>query len=208
MSSKAAARALSHEATELASGGPGIVFISTHSAREGLDEETWRQQCPKELVQVGVPLLIVLIDPMLEDPPSILSDSSHSWTPSADNPIPDCCWHSYAGGVRLLALRAWVSEDSSQPLGKLSESLDLAQLCSPILTSQGVILAGCTGHVRVFWDAEHRNGTKLADGWQRPSGPLAIRCGENGGLFVDETKFEPCENLCGAFHYDGPSSNL
>eukprot|EP00747_Dinoflagellata_sp_TGD_P089208 gnl/TRDRNA2_/TRDRNA2_164243_c0_seq1.p1 gnl/TRDRNA2_/TRDRNA2_164243_c0~~gnl/TRDRNA2_/TRDRNA2_164243_c0_seq1.p1 ORF type:complete len:186 (+),score=27.70 gnl/TRDRNA2_/TRDRNA2_164243_c0_seq1:76-633(+) len=183
MASRRAAEALRQEAAAIARLGTVVVFVSTHCAREAFDDETRNQQFPDALAELSLPTLVVLIDPMLED-----------------------CWERNGGRVKLLGLRLWVSEDTSRPLGELSACFDVPVLCRSVLECGGMVVLGCTGHVRALWDSEHPNGIMLPDPWRRLV-PAAICLRDSGKVVLDESKLESCCDRCGVFHYPGPSAS-
>lgn len=207
----AAARALQAEATTLAAQGPCVVFISTHSGRDEPGEETLRQQCPGDLAALPWPLLMVLVDPMLEDPPMAVSvDDSWQRVEGLED-----AWCRDAGRIRLLGLRLWATEEPQRPLGELCAGFDVADLCSTVLAAGGVLLLGCTGHVRSVWDAARPLGAALVNPWGRPQASAVLRqkiegdrddaeSGATKPLLLDETQLSPCGDRCGAFHYEGP----
>eukprot|EP00747_Dinoflagellata_sp_TGD_P089210 gnl/TRDRNA2_/TRDRNA2_164243_c0_seq3.p1 gnl/TRDRNA2_/TRDRNA2_164243_c0~~gnl/TRDRNA2_/TRDRNA2_164243_c0_seq3.p1 ORF type:complete len:205 (+),score=30.29 gnl/TRDRNA2_/TRDRNA2_164243_c0_seq3:166-780(+) len=202
MASRRAAEALRQEAAAIARLGTVVVFVSTHCAREAFDDETRNQQFPDALAELSLPTLVVLIDPMLEDPPAVV-EGAVEWTAS---PQMTDCWERNGGRVKLLGLRLWVSEDTSRPLGELSACFDVPVLCRSVLECGGMVVLGCTGHVRALWDSEHPNGIMLPDPWRRLV-PAAICLRDSGKVVLDESKLESCCDRCGVFHYPGPSAS-
>lgn len=153
------------------------------------------------LLDLQIPVLIVLVDPMLEDPPAVVR-SNGRWVPS---PVREDCWHCDDGRLRLLGLRLWVEENASLPLGELCDGLDVPSLCLPVFSSCGVVAVGCTGHIRAVWDILRPSGALLAESCGRLGKDAFRRQEVDGTLVFNESGLIPCKYQCGAFHYDGPS---
>jgi len=206
MATRRAMASLRNQVEAIVADGPTFVFVSTHSAREDYDLETTQQQCPSAVVELSCTALIVLIDPMLEDPPQVVQQSfdERQWSPVHSS---EDCWQLDGTSVRLLALRFWASEDPSWPLGKLAEGFDLAEICKTVLAAGGVLAVGCTGHVRAVWDSLNPSGLLLSDPWQRPGKNVVRSKSQGHGIVFDRTGLRSCEDRCGAFHYNGPCAS-